>query len=100
MLVTDSPPDHQGLLATRSKGDDAAHYLSTNIFTWNDQTRQLKETIKRYLLGISAKHMSSNEVECMIKSIPTQVTYVDSAWIVQLGFSRNTSWSHRYLFIM
>ena len=25
--LQDSPPDHQGLLATRSKGDDDAHYL-------------------------------------------------------------------------
>jgi hypothetical protein len=62
---------------------------------WNDQTRQLEERIKRYLLGISAEHMSSNVVECMIKSIPPQVTYVDSQRDVdvQSGFSRDTSWS-------
>ena len=33
---------------------------------------------QKILLGISAEHMGSYEVEGMTKSIPIQVTYVDS----------------------
>ena len=33
---------------------------------------------QKILLGISAEHIDSYEVECMTKSIPIQVTNVDS----------------------
>ncbi len=46
------------------------------------------EKNQKILFGISAEHMGSDEVECMTKSIPIQVTYVDSytTWNVQSGF--------------
>ena len=36
------------------------------------------EKNQKILSGISVEHMDSYEVECMTKSIPIQVTYVDS----------------------